>query len=56
VNYGHLWHLRGSRVLCCLVLSLASVELHPLSSDADEGCQWDVQTVEGWILYWDPQD
>jgi hypothetical protein len=30
-------------------------ELLPLSSDADEGCQWEVQTDEGWAPYWDPQ-
>jgi hypothetical protein len=30
-------------------------ELLPLSGDADEGCQWEVQTDEGWTLYWDPQ-
>jgi hypothetical protein len=27
----------------------------PLASGADEGCQWEVQTDEGWTLYWDPQ-
>jgi hypothetical protein len=21
--------------------------------DADEGCQWEVQTDEGWVPYWD---
>jgi hypothetical protein len=25
----------------------------PLAGDADEGCQWKVQTDEGWTLYWD---
>jgi hypothetical protein len=30
-------------------------ELLPLSSDVNEGCQWEVQTDEGWTLYWDPQ-
>jgi hypothetical protein len=27
----------------------------PLAGDADEGCQWEVQTDEGWTPYWDPQ-
>jgi hypothetical protein len=27
----------------------------PPSGDADEGCQWEVQTDEGWIFYWDLQ-
>jgi hypothetical protein len=27
----------------------------PLAGDADEGCQWKVQTDEGWTPYWDPQ-
>jgi hypothetical protein len=27
----------------------------PLSSDADEVCQWEVQTDECWAPYWDPQ-
>jgi hypothetical protein len=25
----------------------------PPSGDADEGCQWEIQTDEGWIYYWD---
>jgi hypothetical protein len=23
------------------------------SDDADEGCQWEIQTDEGWVPYWD---
>jgi hypothetical protein len=30
----------------------AREELLPLPSDADEGCQWEVQTEEGCTLYW----
>jgi hypothetical protein len=26
-------------------------ELLPLSGDANEGCQWDIQTNEGWTPY-----
>jgi hypothetical protein len=25
----------------------------PPSGDADEDCQWEVQTNEGWVPYWD---
>jgi hypothetical protein len=25
----------------------------PPSRDADEGCQWKIQTDEGWVPYWD---
>jgi hypothetical protein len=32
----------------------AGEKLLPPSSDADEGCQWEVQTDEGWAPYWDP--
>jgi hypothetical protein len=27
----------------------------PSSSDADEGSQWELQTDEGWVPYWDSQ-
>jgi hypothetical protein len=27
----------------------------PPSGDADEGCQWEIQTNEGWVPYWDSQ-
>jgi hypothetical protein len=33
----------------------AGEEFHLLAGDANEGCQWEVQTDEGWALYWDPQ-
>jgi hypothetical protein len=39
-------------VFCCLLC--VREELLPLSCDADEGCQWEVQTDEGWASYWDP--
>jgi hypothetical protein len=32
----------------------AGEKLLPPSSDADEGCQWEVQTDESWAPYWDP--
>jgi hypothetical protein len=44
-----------SRSIFALVFFLcASEELLPLSGDVDEGCQWEVQTNEGWTPYWDP--
>jgi hypothetical protein len=27
----------------------------PPSDNADEGWQWEIQTDEGWVSYWDPQ-
>jgi hypothetical protein len=47
---------KHSRSSFALVVFLCAVEeLLPLSDDADDGCQWEVQTDEGWTLYWDPQ-
>jgi hypothetical protein len=33
----------------------AGEELLPLTDNVDEGCQWEVQTDEGWTPYWDHQ-
>jgi hypothetical protein len=38
-----------------VVFPCVGEELLPLSSDTDEGCQWEVQTDEGWTSYCDPQ-
>jgi hypothetical protein len=38
---------------CCLLC--AGQDLFPLTGDVDKGCQWEVQTGEGWTPYWDPQ-
>jgi hypothetical protein len=46
-------HSRSSFVL--IVFLSAGDKMLPLSGNADEGCQWEVQTNEGWTLYWDPQ-
>jgi hypothetical protein len=27
----------------------------PPFDDVDEGCQWEIQTDEGWVPYWDSQ-
>jgi hypothetical protein len=32
---------------------MCASEYVPPSGDADEGCQWEVQTDEGWVLYLD---
>jgi hypothetical protein len=41
-----------SRSSFALVVFLcAGEELPPLFGDADEGCQWEVQTDEGWTPY-----
>jgi hypothetical protein len=31
----------------------AGEDLPPSFGDADEGCQWEIQTDEGWVSYWD---
>jgi hypothetical protein len=38
-----------------LFIYLCAGEDIPPSGDADEGCQWEIQTDEGWIPYWDSQ-
>jgi hypothetical protein len=49
-------HAERSRSSFALFIFLcAGEELLPLSGDAGVGCQWEVQTDEGWTLYWDPQ-
>jgi hypothetical protein len=30
-------------------------DLPPSFDDVDEGCQWEIQTDEGWVPYWDSQ-
>jgi hypothetical protein len=46
-----------SRSSFALVVSCLCVgeDLPPPSGDADEGCQWEIQTDAGWIPYWDSQ-
>jgi hypothetical protein len=31
----------------------AGEDLMLYSNDVDEGCQWEIQTNEGWVPYWD---
>jgi hypothetical protein len=46
---------KHSRLRFALVVSFlcAGEDLSPPSGDADEGCQWEIQTDEGWVPYWD---
>jgi hypothetical protein len=48
---------KHSRSSFALVVSFlcAGEDLPPPSSDADDGCQSEVQTNEGWVPYWDSQ-
>jgi hypothetical protein len=59
VTFGSRWIslAKRSRSSFTLVVSLlcAGEDLLPSSGDANEGCQWEVQTDEGWIPYWDSQ-
>jgi hypothetical protein len=41
---------RSSFALVVLLLC-AGEDAHPPFGDADEGCQWEVQTDEGWVPY-----
>jgi hypothetical protein len=41
--------------LIVFIYLCACEDLSPSSGDADEGCQWEVQTNEGWDPYWDSQ-
>jgi hypothetical protein len=44
------WISLAERSLLCV-----GEELLTLADDVDEGCQWEVQTDEGWTLYWNPE-
>jgi hypothetical protein len=41
--------------LVVFIYLCAGEDLPSSSSDADEGCQWEIQTDEGWVSYWDSQ-
>jgi hypothetical protein len=41
--------------LVVFIYLCAGEDLPPSSGDADEGWQWEIQTDEGWVSYWDPQ-
>jgi hypothetical protein len=37
--------------LVVFIYLCADEDLPPSSGDADEGCQWEIQTDEGWVPY-----
>jgi hypothetical protein len=39
--------------LVVFIYLCAGEDLLSSSGDADEGCQWEIQTDEGWVPYWD---
>jgi hypothetical protein len=41
--------------LVIFIYLCAGEDLSPSSSDADKGWQWEIQTDEGWVPYWDSQ-
>jgi hypothetical protein len=41
--------------LVVFIYLCAGEDLPSSSGDADEGCQWEIQTDEGWVSYWDSQ-
>jgi hypothetical protein len=38
--------------LVVFIYLCAGEDLPPPSGNADEGWQWEIQTDEGWVLYW----
>jgi hypothetical protein len=42
---------RSSFGSCYFIYLCASEDLPPSSGDTDEGCQWEMQTDEGWVPY-----
>jgi hypothetical protein len=59
VAFGSRWIclVEHSRLSFALLVSLqcAGEDLPP-SNDAGRGCQWEVQTDEGWVPYWDSEE
>jgi hypothetical protein len=39
--------------LVVFIYLCAGEDLASSSGDAYEGCQWEIQTDEGWVPYWD---
>jgi hypothetical protein len=39
--------------LVVFIYLCAGEDLPPSFGDADDDCQWEIQTAEGWVLYWD---
>jgi hypothetical protein len=41
--------------LVVFIYLCADENIHPSFGDADEGWQWEIQTDEDYVSYWDPQ-
>jgi hypothetical protein len=41
--------------LVIFIYLCAGEDLPPSFGDTDEGYQWEIQTDEGWVPYWDSQ-
>jgi hypothetical protein len=41
--------------LVIFIYLCAGEDLPSFSGDTDEGCQWEIQTDEGWVPYWELQ-
>jgi hypothetical protein len=41
--------------LVVFIYLCAGEDLPPSSGDTDEGWQWEIQTNDGWVPYWDSQ-
>jgi hypothetical protein len=50
-------HIECSRSSFALIVSYlcAGEDIPSSSGDTDEGCQWEIQTSEGWVPYRDSQ-
>jgi hypothetical protein len=44
-----------SFALVVFIYLCACEDLPPPSGNTDEGCQWEIQTDEGWVSDWDSQ-
>jgi hypothetical protein len=52
ISHAERSHSSFALIVSCLC---AGEDLPPPSGDADEDCQWEVQTDEGWVPYLDSQ-
>jgi hypothetical protein len=41
--------------LVVFIYLCAGEDIPPSFGDVDEGWQWEIQTDEGWVSYWEPQ-
>jgi hypothetical protein len=48
-----LWSVVAQAFALVVFIYLYAGEDFSPSGDADEGCQWEIQTDEGWVPYWD---